>query len=370
MPSENHAQSERNPFPRTERRAVIDVGSNAVKLLVADVGGTIKPVLKLSLQTSLGQGAFASRRLRPEAIARTVDAVAGFADEAAELQASSIRVVATCAVRDALNRHEFVEALQRTTGLSVEVISGEQEAEYVFQGVASDPRIGSQPVMIVDVGGGSTEWVLGERGFIHFCMSTPLGTARLLDQAPLTDPPTPAALACCRALVQDFLATQVCPRLQRELRFSCGRPVRLVGLGGALHALTRLSSSASTLSGQDNLLRREKLVEQVNYVWGLTLQQRRELPELDQAKAEVILPGAVIHEAVLEQFGFEEILVSSRGLREGLLLSTPVRPDPSGSALPASPTGRFESACPTPSLSPFQTPREDMRSTGTGRAHL
>jgi len=161
-----HFENVRGIPPQAERRAVIDVGTNSVKLLVADVGGALRPVLKLSLQTRLGQGAFRTQHLRPEAIARTVDAVAGFAAEAVALGSASIRVLATSAAREAANGQEVVEEIESVTGLRVTVLSGEQEADCVFQGVTSDPVIGGQPVLIVDVGGGSTEWVVGEGGFI------------------------------------------------------------------------------------------------------------------------------------------------------------------------------------------------------------
>jgi exopolyphosphatase/guanosine-5'-triphosphate,3'-diphosphate pyrophosphatase len=323
-----HCGSVRDTAQQVERRAVIDVGTNSVKLLVADVGSALRPVLKSSLQTGLGQGAFSSRRLRPEAIAFTADAVAEFAAEAVALGSAYIRVVATSATREAANGHELAQAIRRAAGLSVEVISGEQEADYVFEGVTSDPLIGPRPVLIVDVGGGSTEWVVGESGLICFRKSTRLGTARLLELHPLGDPPGRAALARLRAIVSEFIRAEVSPSVQPVLWAFCGRPVRLVGLGGALEALARLSSTlASRESGKCGFLRREQLVEQVEQLWGLSLQGRRHLPGLDPEKAEVILPEAVIHEVVLNHFGMDGMLISSRGLREGALLARSTRAD-------------------------------------------
>lgn len=340
MNDQIYVNSVRDNFQQAERRAVIDVGTNSVKLLVADVGRTLKPVLKLSVQMRLGEGAFRTRRLRPEAIARTADAVAQFAAEAGALRPASIRVLATSAAREAKNGHELVEAIHRATGLAVEIISGEREADYVFHGVTSDPAIGSQPVLIVDVGGGSTEWVVGERGIIYFRMSTHLGTARLLDQHPPGDPPSPAALAQFRATVRQFMQAEVLPNLLPVLRAFCGRPVRLVGLGGALQTLAQLSLTPKSLrTGKCHSLRREKLVEQVERLWRLSLPERRKLARLDPQKAEVILPGAVIHEAVLHAFGFDEMLISSRGLREGTLLFHPPRADASAASVCLEPAG-------------------------------
>ena len=325
-----------------QRRAVVDVGTNSVKLLVADVGTTLKPVLKLSLQTSLGQGAFRTRCLQPEAMARTVDAVAEFAAEAARLKSVSIRVLATSATREASNGHELVQAIERATGLSVDVISGEQEADYAFLGVTSDPMIGSRPVLMVDVGGGSTQWVVGENGLPRFRKSTRLGTARLLDLHPPGDPPTRASLARLRAAVSDFIQAEVSPSLPSVLRAFSGPAVCLVGLGGALRALTRLSSApASPGSGKCSFIWRDALTEQVERLWRLSLQERQKLPGLDPQKAAVILAGAVIHEAVLNLFGFEEILISSRGPREGFLMIRPTKADT------AAASERSELACGT-----------------------
>ena len=318
------SESVRDTFDRVERRAVIDVGTNSVKLLVADAGRVLKPVLKLTLQTALGQGSFRTGRLQPEAIARTVDAVAGFAAEAAALGSVSIRVLATSVVRETANRHELIQAIESATRLSVTVLSGEQEADYVFQGVTNDPLVGTHPVLIVDVGGGSTEWAVGESGFIYFRKSTPLGTARLLELHPPGDAPSRQALTRLRATVSQFIQAEVTPSLGPVLRSFCGRPVRLVGLGGGLATLARLGPApAGALSGKPQLLGREHLVQQVERLWHLPLQERRLLPGLEPQRAEVILAGAVIHEAVLNQFDFNEILVSQHGLREGFLLFGP-----------------------------------------------
>ena len=124
------------------RRAVIDVGTNSVKLLVADVDGQeIRPVSEQSQQTRLGHAFYETHRLQPEAISATATAVAGFAAAAREAQAASIRVIATSAAREALNRDELTSAIEQASGLTVEVISGEQEADLGFQGVTTDPQL-------------------------------------------------------------------------------------------------------------------------------------------------------------------------------------------------------------------------------------
>ncbi len=306
-----------------ERRAVIDVGTNSVKLLVAEVGCTAKPVLKLSRQTRLGEGAFRSRRLQQDAIARTAAAVAEFAAQAAQVRSISIRVVATCATRETSNGGELVDAIQSVAGLRVQVISGDQEARLVFRGVSSDQALAGQPLLVVDVGGGSTEWVVGHDDQVYFTATTPLGTARLLELTSPSDPPLPDELAHCRRRVVEVLRREVHPKLQPLLSLFVGRAPRLVGLGGALKSLVRLGTApgSSSEDGEPACIGLDQLRDRIECRWRLTSRQRRELEGLDPEKADVVLTGAVIHEAVMAEFGFSELFVSQHGLREGVLLA-------------------------------------------------
>ena len=179
------------PSAGFSRRAVIDIGTNSVKLLVAEVSGPrVQPLVERSRQTRLGRGFYATHRLQPAAIADTARAVAGFAAQAREWGAAPPRVIATSAARDAVNQSELLDALRAASNLEVEVISGEQEADWSFRGVNSDPAIAGQPLLLVDVGGGSTEFILGEGDHQKFRRSFPIGTVRLMEQLPRSDPPT------------------------------------------------------------------------------------------------------------------------------------------------------------------------------------
>ena len=146
----------------TVRRAVIDVGTNSIKLLVADVRGRdVLPVHEESKQTRLGKGFYETRRLQPEALACTAEAVWEFAETAREKNAVSIRVIATSAARDAVNPADLTASIERASGLKTEIISGAREAEWVFQGVTTDAELAKLPLLLLDVGGGSTEFILG-----------------------------------------------------------------------------------------------------------------------------------------------------------------------------------------------------------------
>jgi exopolyphosphatase/guanosine-5'-triphosphate,3'-diphosphate pyrophosphatase len=302
------------------RRAIIDVGTNSIKLLVADVAGEeVNPVWEGSVQTRLGQGFYETRRLQPAPIAQTADAVAVYAATAREHKASDIRVIATSAARDALNPKDLLQAIHVASGLSVEIISGEQEAGWAFRGVTTDPNFARQPLLLLDVGGGSTEFILGQGGQTHFSQSFPLGTVRLLEKIPHGDPPTAAELAACREWLKTFLnetvRPQLAPALARETKL--GR-IELVGTGGTTSILARMESRLESFDRkriEATRLSRAQVQARVNHLWALPLAQRKLTVGLPKKRADVILTGVAIYEAVMQQFDFAELRVSSRGLR-------------------------------------------------------
>ena len=224
------------------RRAVIDVGTNSVKLLVANVEGTeVRPVWEESRQTRLGQGLYKMQRLQPGPIAKTAAAAAEFAARAGDHEAASIQVIATSAAREAHNSQELTAAIERSCGLRVEIISGEQEADWVFQGVTTNPALAGVPLMLLDVGGGSTQFIVGQGAHQHFRQSFPLGTVRLLERFPPGDPPTAQELAACRRWLADFLEREVRPSLAPALQREAVQ-LRLVGTGGTASLLACLEA--------------------------------------------------------------------------------------------------------------------------------
>jgi exopolyphosphatase/guanosine-5'-triphosphate,3'-diphosphate pyrophosphatase len=303
------------------RRAVIDVGTNSVKLLVGEVAGReVQPICERSHQTRLGQGFYETRRLRPEAIAATAEAAADFAALAREAQSVSVRVFATSAAREAVNRDELTEAIEEASGLKVEVISGEQEADWGYQGVTTNPELAQMPLLLLDVGGGSMQCVFGRGGERVFSHSFPLGTVRLMETLRCSDPPQPSELATCRQWLREFLRREVRPRLARKLGDGA---VQLVGVGGAasilgcmeaeLVAFDRARIEATRLSAARVLWHLERL-------WSLPLEERKQIVGLPKNRADVILMGVAIYQAVMEEFGFPELRLSTRGLRFAVLM--------------------------------------------------
>ena len=302
----------------TVRRAVIEVGTNSIKLLVADVRGReVAPVLEESRQTRLGKGFYEANRLQPEAVARTAEAVREFAEIAREKSATAIRVIATSAARDAVNPTDLTTAIERAAGLKTEIITGDREAEWAFQGVATDAELAGLPLLLLDVGGGSTEFILGRGAKKSFARSFPLGTVRLLEQFPHSDPPTHGEFATCQDWVQQFLRDEVRPRLGPAWKTKTG-DIRLVGTGGTTSILARIEQKLDRFDREKierTTLSFEEVVAQRNTLWRLPLAERKEIPGLPKQRADVILTGVLIYETVMEEFGFPALRVSTRGLR-------------------------------------------------------
>lgn len=308
----------------TERRAVIDVGTNSVKLLVADLrDGVVEPVAEESDQTRLGAGFFGGKRLQREAIEMTAKAVGTFTARARELGADSVRVIATSAARDAENPGDLVEAIASASGRGVEIISGEQEADWVFKGVTTDAELAQRALLLLDVGGGSTEFIVGEGGRKHFAASFQLGTVRMLEYMPPSDPPLAVELADCRDWTRHFLRTEVQERLEPALRSCAGTRggeagMQLVGTGGTSTILARMERQLENFdraSIEGARLSLAQVRAHVERLWSLPLAERKKVRGLPEKRADVILTGVVIFETVMEVFGFPDLRISTRGLR-------------------------------------------------------
>jgi len=306
------------------RRAVIDVGTNSVKLLVAEVRDQrVLPLLERSEQTRLGQGFYETHRLQSGAISQTARAVAGFASLARQWPVNSLHIIGTSAARDALNQDELAAAIQQISGLALDVISGDQEADWVFRGVTTDPKLSGRKLLILDVGGGSTEFILGEGGHHLFRQSFPVGSLRLLERFRPHDPPSPAELAGCRRWLKDYFEADIIPVLKSFLEAKDNPATELVGTGGTATILARMEGRIEEFDRgriEGMRLSRQQILDEMAHLWSLSLAERKKMAGLPPNRADVILMGAAIYGAVLEHCNFLELYVSTRGLRFGAVL--------------------------------------------------
>ena len=223
----------------------------------------------------------------PKPSPHTAEAVWEFAEIAREKNADSIRVIATSAARDAVNPGDLTTAIERASDLKVEIISGEQEAEWAFQGVTHRPRNWRrQPLLLLDVGGGSTEFILGQGAQKHFAHSFPLGTVRLLEKFPHSDPPTRGEFTACRDWVKNFLQNEVRPKLEPALRRevkpgSATGEIQLVGTGGTTSILARMEKKLDRFDRErieSTILSLEQVTAHRKHLWRLPLADARKSP--------------------------------------------------------------------------------------------
>jgi exopolyphosphatase/guanosine-5'-triphosphate,3'-diphosphate pyrophosphatase len=304
------------------RRAVIDIGTNAVKMLIGEVTGSeVTPVLEVNEQTRLGKGFYPSHVLRGEAIAATAQAVEKFALQARSEGVENVRVIATSAAREAINARALVDAIFQAAGTPVEIISGDTEARLAFQGVVQCGNFGAGPMLIMDLGGGSTEFILG-RGQECLCrQSFPLGAVRLLEAFPQADPPDPSAREICIARAVDMIRRVVRPALEP---FASQTPPKfLIGIGGSAAILARINLRLASFDRsriEAARLSRNQVSSHCAELWGVSLTERKKTVGLPPDRADIIIMGVAIYEAAMEVFNLDELRVSSRGLRFAALL--------------------------------------------------
>ncbi|MBL9139629.1 MAG: hypothetical protein JNK85_27415 [Verrucomicrobiales bacterium] len=311
---------------RGVRRAVIDVGTNSVKMLLGEVRGpAVLPLVERSHQTRLGAGLFETGRLQPDAIARTAGAVQELRAEAEHYGPERIRLIATAAAREAANQDELLEALRQSSGLDTEVITGETEAALAFRGVCTDPRWADRPLLVTDLGGGSTEFIVGKAGVRHFSRSFPLGVVRLFEHIKPSPQPTRNELERSRSLVQAQLRNEILPWVEPAVASvrEGGASLVYVAVGGTAVILARIARALETFDRhriEAEPISVSSLRQITERLWSLSLAQRREVVGLPPERADILPGGAVIYEGILGTLHLPALQPCTRGLRYAALL--------------------------------------------------
>ncbi|MGV9848616.1 Ppx/GppA phosphatase family protein [Streptomyces sp. NPDC003442] len=324
------------------RVAAVDCGTNSIRLLVADADPATGELVELDRRMKivrLGQGVDRTGRLAPEALERTFAACREYAEVVRELGAERVRFVATSASRDAENRAEFVRGVVEILGVEPEVITGDQEAEFSFTGATKELTGHDHvagPYLVVDIGGGSTEFVEGGGGGggveggdgVRAARSVDIGCVRLTERhlvvdGRITDPPTEDQIAAIRADVERALdlAEETVP-LSRACRPADGHA--LVGLAGSV---TTVAGIALGLKEYDSSAIHHSRITlgQVRAITGKLLgaghAERAEIPVMHPGRVDVIGAGALILLSIMERTGAEEVVVSEHDILDGIAWS-------------------------------------------------
>jgi exopolyphosphatase / guanosine-5'-triphosphate,3'-diphosphate pyrophosphatase len=297
------------------RYAVIDVGTNSVKFHVGErsTDGSWATIVDRAEVTRLGEGLRESGRLQPEPIERTIEAIAGMADQARSEQAVAIAAVGTAGLRIASNSDEFVAAVFARCGVEVDVISGEEEGRLAYLAVKTGIGLAEGALVVFDTGGGSSQFTFGDGERVDDQFSLNVGAARFTEQFRLDEAVSEQELAAAL----DAIAADLAPLDGRTT------PDALVGMGGAITNLTAVKHELATYDPdivQGTVLDRAEIDRQIELYRTRSADERRQIVGLQPKRAEVILAGACIVRTVMTKLGRESLTVSDRGLRHGLLV--------------------------------------------------
>ena len=298
--------------------AAIDIGTNSIHMVIARSTGpaSFEVVDREREVVQIGRGSFRHGRLRADAMRRTLEALARFVSLARRRQVDRILCTATAAVREASNGGSFVREARNSTGVVPRVVPSEEEGRLVYLGVKSALQLDSAPATILDIGGGSVQFVVGDRDRLLLARSVPLGALRLTEMMLPSDPPSRADLQRLRRHLRDGA------RAPLEDVAALG-PQRLYGSSGTIHALAAAAHQAETgapvthLNGQ--VLTREWLSRLTRRLVRMSRAQRERVPGIDATRAEIIVPGALLLLHVMEALDAPGITVSDFGVREGLV---------------------------------------------------
>jgi exopolyphosphatase/guanosine-5'-triphosphate,3'-diphosphate pyrophosphatase len=301
------------------RIATIDIGTNSIHMVIADTvsAGTFELVDREREVVQVGRGSFHSGRLRRDAITRTVDALSRFVRLARRLRSDRILCATTAAVREAGNGGTFLDEARARAGISPRVIPAGEEGRLIYLAVNAALQLGPRPALIVDIGGGSMQLVVGGRERLLSSESTPLGSLRLTELFLDSDPASRGDLARLRRHIR----REAAPSIKRALRL---RPRRVYGSSGSIHALAQLhhweTHGVAVPQINGYRLRREALRRLTRRLSRMPLSERERLPGLDAQRAEIIVPGALALLHVLESVDADDITISDYGVREGLVM--------------------------------------------------
>ncbi len=304
--------------------AAIDLGTNSLHMVIVRIETTLPAFSIIGREKEtvrLGDRDLVTGCLKAEVIERAIACLRRFQEVAKTFNAETIIAVATSAVREAPNGKEFIQQVEVELGLSIDLISGPEEARRIYLGVLSGMEFNNQPHMIVDIGGGSTELILGDTHQARTLTSTKIGAVRLTNELINSDPISNAEFQYLQAYARGMLERSV-EEVLANLEY--GEQPRLVGTSGTIETLAMINARdklgfvPSTLNGYQFSLK--DLREWVNRLRKMTNLERATIPGMPEKRSEVILAGAVILQEAMNLLGLDAIAVCERALREGVIV--------------------------------------------------
>ena len=310
--------------------AAVDIGTNSTRLLVADLDdGRITDVERDTRITRLGEGVDERRRLLPVPIARVRNVLTDYRRRIEALGAERTLAIATSAIRDAENGEAFLGEIEWSYGFATRLLSGHEEALMTYRGVTSERRLEAGTV-IIDIGGGSTEFIAGEPDGVRWHDSLDIGSVRLTERFLHSDPPTAAELDACAAQARALLGE----RIPEEIR---SVTTTAIGVAGTITSIAALALGLEEYDRDrvhGSRLSAEDLSAQLDRLAAVPLAERRTFRPLDPDRAPVIVAGAVIAREALTFFGLDALEISERDILDGAALAAAELPEAEEGAAP------------------------------------
>ncbi|MBI3995294.1 MAG: Ppx/GppA family phosphatase [Nitrospirae bacterium] len=310
--------------------AGIDIGTNALRLLIAEMrrkGSRVefRPIREERRITRLGEGMVNSGLLSPPAITRTLRALKEFHAVVAEHPVDDVIAVATSAVREAGNRRLFLDRVREEIGLEAEVISGEEEARRTLKGVRYGLRADDRNILVMDIGGGSTEWMVVTDGEVRGMKTVGIGVVKLADRYLASDPLSEADRHRLIRGIEETIGP-VLTSLGSFTRHGENPPIsghRLIGTAGTVTTLAALELRMTVYEAariQNMSLGLEQIEAWYRTLVGMSLNERRTLAGLEKGREDLIIPGTALLMTAMRLLGMREVIVSDYGLKEGVLI--------------------------------------------------
>jgi exopolyphosphatase/guanosine-5'-triphosphate,3'-diphosphate pyrophosphatase len=300
--------------------AFIDIGTNSVRLLVVRLNPnhSYSILSQQKQQVRLGEGEFEEEKILPEAIERLVIVCKKLTELARTFNPDEFVAVATSAMREATNQHEILHQLRQEAQLDVRVISGQEEARLIYLGVSTGIHLEGRQAFFIDIGGGSTEIAFGDEQNYHYLESFKLGAIRLsnfyLSDNP-DQPVSPDRYKKVRQHIKDAIIHSVQKLRKQKLDLA-------IGSSGTIMNLAEIAQKIFPRNGNngENILLYKDLQKVIDLLCSLPLEQRRKIPGMNPERADIIIPGAAILDMFMKELSLDSIIITSRGLQDGLLV--------------------------------------------------
>ena len=305
------------------RYAAIDIGSNSVRMLAAEVtaSGGLRQLAEDRQVTRIGESVFANGVVSAETLDLVVNVLERMRKTIVPLEVAGMRAVATSAVRDARNQQEFLRRANAALGMDVEIVSGQEEARLIHHGVVAEPAYTHGRQLLIDIGGGSAEFILNENGILRGAYSKPLGAVRLWQNFIHSDPATPLELLQLEQYIDEKIGEAVNEFGAGTIDFAVGTSASASAAVCAVKAIPRASRDAA----DGTRVSRGELEALYRRLASMTLDERRKVTGIGPRRAEIIVPGVALLARTLARFGVEHLVYSTAGVRDGIILDLDAR---------------------------------------------